>query len=85
MEEYSKATINQIARTAGHVAGIKKMMEAGRSHYDVLTQLSAVKAEITSLSKRIMKERLQEDIERAIQSGDEAAIAELSAAIDTLL
>lgn len=82
---YSKTVANRIARTIGHAAAIKRMLEEGREYYDVLVQISAVKAELESMSKLIIKEQLRTEIESAVKENDEQSIERLTASIDKLL
>ncbi len=82
---YSKTVANRIARTIGHTAAIKRMLEEGREYYDVLVQISAVKAELESMSKLIIKEQLRTEIESAVNENDEQSIERLTASIDKLL
>lgn len=83
--EHSKAAINRLSRAIGHLNAVKTMVENGRDCSEVLIQLSAVKAEIASLSKLILKDHLDHCIVDAIKCDDENKIAELKAAIDKLL
>ena len=60
------------------------MIEDGRDCSDVLIQLSAVRAEITNLSKVILKDHIDHCIVDAVKANDETTINDLKGAIDKL-
>ena len=64
---------------------MKKMIEDGRDCSDVLIQLSAIKSEITGVSKVILKDHIDHCIVDAVKENDEDAIEHLKGAIDKLL
>jgi len=84
-EEYSKSVTNRLARTTGHISAIKRMVDEGKGYYEVLMQLSAVKAEVASISKLIIKEQLERNVEIATQTGDKRPLNELTTVMDRLL
>ena len=83
--EHKKAVINRMSRAIGHMNAIKKMIEEGRDCSDVLIQLSAVKAEISGVSKVILKDHLDHCIVDAVKDNDEKSIENLKGAIDKLI
>ncbi len=83
--EYKKAILNRISRALGHFNSIKKMVEDDRDCSDILIQLSAVKAEVVSISKVILKDHLDHCIVDAVKGNDEEAIEKLKGAIDKLV
>ena len=74
-----------MARAIGHMNAVKKMIENGRDCTDVLIQLSAIRAEITAVSKVILKDHVDHCIVDAVKENDEEAIDNLKGAIDKLL
>lgn len=84
-EANTKAVLNRISRSAGHLGGIKKMIEDGRDCKDILIQLYAVRAEITAVSKFILKDHIDNCVTSAVKENDEAVIAKLKETIDILL
>ena len=82
---HTRAVVNRLSRAIGHLGAIKKMVEAGRDCGEVLVQLSAVKAQLTGVSKVILKDHLDHCIADAVREGDEQTIQNLKAAIDKLL
>ena len=83
--EQTKAVLNRMSRAIGHMNAVKKMIEDGRDCSDVLIQLSAIKSEITGVSKVILKDHIDHCIVDAVKENDEDAIENLKGAIDKLL
>jgi len=83
--EHTKAVLNRMSRAIGHMNAVKKMIEEGRDCSDVLIQLSAIRSEITNVSKVILKDHIDHCIVDAIRENDETAIANLKGAIDRLI
>ena len=83
--EHTKAILNRMSRAIGHMNAVKKMIEDGRDCSDVLIQLSAIKSEITGVSKVILKDHIDHCIVDAVKENDENAIENLKGAIDKLL
>ena len=83
--EHTKAVLNRMSRAIGHMNAVKKMIEDGRDCSDVLIQLSAIKSEITGVSKVILKDHIDHCIVDAVKDNDEKTIEHLKGAIDKLL
>lgn len=83
--EHTKAVLNRMSRAIGHMNAVKRMIEEGRDCSDVLIQLSAIRSEITNVSKVILKDHLDHCIIEAVKENDEQAIADLKGAIDKLI
>lgn len=83
--EHTKAVLNRMSRAIGHMNAIKTMVENGRDCSDVLIQLSAVRAEITNVSKVILKDHIDHCIVDAIKQNDENTMNSLINAIDKLI
>ena len=52
----TKAVLNRLSRTIGHLEAVKRMVEDGRDCSEVLIQLSAVKSAINNTGKVILKD-----------------------------
>jgi DNA-binding FrmR family transcriptional regulator len=65
----TKAVIDQLARTAGHVTSIKRMVEEGRSCPDVLIQLAAVRASIDRAAKIVLEDHVESCLRGAASNG----------------
>jgi DNA-binding FrmR family transcriptional regulator len=85
MHENQKAVLNRMSRAIGHMNAVKKMIEENRDCSEVLIQLSAVRSEITSVSKVILKDHLDHCIVDAVRENDEESLIRLKGAIDKLL
>ena len=83
--EHTKAVLNRMSRAIGHMNAVKKMIEDGRDCSEVLIQLSAVRSEITNVSKIILKDHMDHCIVEAVKANDEASVEALKGAIDKLL
>ena len=83
--KHSKAVINRLARSVGHLSAVKKMVEEGRDCSEVLIQLSAVKAEIAAAERVVLKDHLEHCIADAIIQNDEETIGNLMSAIDKII
>ena len=83
--EHTKAVLNRLSRAIGHLNSVKTMVENGRACSEVLIQLSAVRSEITNLSKVILKDHIDHCIVDAVKQDDESAIDNLKEAIDNIL
>ena len=83
--KHTKAVLNRMSRAIGHMNAVKKMIEDGRDCSDVLIQLSAIKSEITGVSKVILKDHIDHCIVDAVKENDEDTIEQLKGAIDKLL
>lgn len=65
----TKAVIDQLARTAGHVTSIKRMVEEGRDCPDVLIQLAAVRAAIDRAARIVLEDHIESCLRDAATNG----------------
>ena len=82
---HDKAMINRLSKSIGHLQSIRTMIENGKDCSEVLIQLAAVRGEIMSTGKAILKEHLSHCIIDAIEKKNTQKIEELKKAIDSLL
>jgi len=52
--------VSRLSKIEGHVRGIKKMAEEGRSCEDLLLQVSAVKSAINNVGRVILEDYLED-------------------------
>ena len=72
------ALLKRLNRIEGQVRGIHRMIDEDRYCVDVLTQVSAVKSALDSLSMQLLESHANGCIKQAIESGQgDAAISEL--------
>ena len=78
----TKEVLNRLSRAAGHLEAIKRMVEEGEDCSKVLVQLAAVKSAVNNTGKLILKDHIQHCITEAVETGNQKALDDLSAAID---
>lgn len=83
--EHTKDVLNRLSRAIGHLESVKAMVENGRNCSEVLIQLAAVRAAINNTGKIILKDHINHCIVDAVQTGDQKALDDLSAAIDKFM
>lgn len=83
--KHTQMVLNRLSRAIGHLEGVKKMVGEDRDCSEVLVQLSAARASITSLGKLVLKEHIATCVVDAVEHGDQARIDELNAAIAQFL
>lgn len=65
----TKAVIDQLARTVGHVTSIKGMVENGRDCSDVLVQLAAVRSAIDRAARIVLEDHIESCLRDAATTG----------------
>lgn len=83
--EHTKSVMNRLARAAGHLEYVRKMVDAGQDCTDVLMQLAAVKSALNNTAKIILKDHIEHCIVDAVACNDEGAIADLNKAIERFM
>lgn len=83
--EHTKAVIDRLSRSIGHLEKVRRMVEAGEDCSKVLVQLSAVKASINSTGKLILKDHISHCVVDAIEHGDHDTLDALNEAIDQFI
>ncbi|ASQ30295.1 transcriptional regulator, FrmR family [Campylobacter avium LMG 24591] len=82
---HDRAMINRLSKSIGHLESIKRMIENGRDCSEVVVQLAAVRGEISSTAKAILKEHLSHCILQALEDKNEKKIDEFKKAMDAFL
>lgn len=81
-----EAVDHRLARIEGHVAGVRRMWQAGRPCHEVLLQLAALRSSIEGAAKVIMREHVESCIGKAVEEGrGEEAVEDLVRAMERLL
>ena len=83
--EHTREVVNRRSRAIGHLESVKRMVENGRDCSEVLVQLAAVRAALSSTSRLILKDHIDHCIVHAVEMNDMEAIRDLENAIDKLL
>ncbi len=79
----TKQVINRLSRAIGHLESVKSMVENGRDCTEVLVQLAAVRAALTSTAKVILKDHMEHCL-REDNNAEEQLLA-LNEAIDKFM
>lgn len=82
---HTKAVLNRLARAAGHLEYVRRMVEEGQDCTDVLMQLAAVRSALNNTAKIILKDHIEHCIVDAVASNDEEAISDLNRAIERFM
>ncbi|ADM10803.1 hypothetical protein PB2503_00170 [Parvularcula bermudensis HTCC2503] len=69
-DETKAAAIKRLARIEGQVRGVAKMVDGDRYCIDVVRQVQAIKAALTSLEKVVLDDHLGTCVEHALGSDD---------------
>ena len=83
--EEIRAIVNRLSRSIGHLEKVKRMVENGDDCADVLIQLSAVRAALTSTGRLLLKEHLEHCVVEAMHEGDKEALDKVNKAIDQFM
>ena len=85
VHENQKAVINRLARAAGHLEKVKRMVEEGCDCSEVLVQLAAVRSAIDNTGKVILQDHIRHCMVDAVAAGDMEAIEDLCEAVDKFM
>lgn len=79
----NEKVLSRLSRIEGQIRGVKDMVSDGRRCEDIIIQLSAVNAAITSTAKEILNDHISHCVVDAIKSGNgDEAVDNLIEAID---
>lgn len=81
-EKEQKKLINRLNRIEGQVRGIKNMVENDVYCIDIITQVSATSAALSSFGKELLGEHIKTCVVNDIKNGSSQKVDEL---VDTLL
>lgn len=83
--QQTRAIVNRLKRSIGHLDKVRRMVEDGEDCADVLIQLSAVKSEINNTGKLILKQHMEHCIVEAVRENDQTSIDKMNEAIDRFM
>lgn len=72
----------RLARAAGHLEAVRRMLEEGRDCTEILIQLSAVRSAINNAGKLLLKDHMEHCVADAVAQGDTKALEKLGEALD---
>ncbi|MCR5732746.1 MAG: metal-sensing transcriptional repressor [Sphaerochaetaceae bacterium] len=73
--EYKKL-VNRLSRIEGQLRGVRKMLEEDAYCIDILTQVAATNAALSSLSREILSRHIHTCVIRDIKEGNDQASAD---------
>lgn len=82
--DFKKKLSNRLRRIEGQVRGIQKMVEDDVYCDDIITQISAIRSALASVSKELFEAHLNSCILEQIQSGSPTILDELKKTIDRM-
>ena len=85
IHDNQKAVLNRLARAAGHLERVRRMVEEGYDCSEVLVQLAAVRSALDNTGKVILQDHIRHCMVDAVEAGDEAAVDELCEAVNKYL
>lgn len=59
-EPYSRSIQNRMARVAGHLTRVKRMIDEGEDYTRVVMQLSAVRSSLASLTNELLLDQMDQ-------------------------
>ena len=71
----------KVIKIEGQIRGIGKMIDNNAYCVDLLTQISAVKSALGSLSRIILENHIQTCVAEGVKQGDKSVIEELNGLI----
>ena len=83
--EQIRKVINRLSRSIGHLQKVRAMVEDGEDCSDVLIQLSAVRAELGSTGRLLLKEHMEHCIVDAVRENDLASVEKIGQVIDQFM
>lgn len=84
-DEELKALKNRLKRIEGQVRGISGMLEADAYCVDILTQVSAVQAAISSFSTELLSQHIRTCVADDIKNGSDERVDELVGVVERLM
>lgn len=64
-------TLNRLARIAGQVQGVRRMVEEKKYCIDIVTQIQAVRSALRSVEIQILRKHMHHCVSDAFASGDQ--------------
>lgn len=84
-EEELRALKNRLKRIEGQIRGISGMLESDAYCIDILTQVSAAQAAISSFSKELLSQHIRTCVADELKNGNQASVDELVGAVERLM
>lgn len=82
---HTKAVLNRLSRSIGHLESVKKMVEDGRDCSEVLIQIAAVRSAVNNIGKLILKDHINSCLVTLHNPEDQAVLDSLNDAIEKFI
>lgn len=84
-DEALRSLENRLSRIEGQVRGVKKMLHEDAYCTDILTQVAAIQAALTSFEKELLTRHIKGCVVTDIKSGSDEAVDDLIVTLQKLL
>ena len=84
-EEEYKTLINRLSRIEGQVRGVRKMVENNAYCVDILTQVSAIQAALSSFNRELLSNHIRTCVMNDIKNGNDEIVDELVQTLQKLM
>lgn len=84
-DEALRCLENRLSRIEGQVRGIKKMLHEDAYCTDILTQVAAIQAALTSFEKELLVRHIRGCVVKDIKAGSDEAVDDLVVTLQKLL
>lgn len=84
-DEALRCLENRLSRIEGQVRGIKKMLHEDAYCTDILTQVAAIQAALTSFEKELLARHIRGCVVKDIKAGSDEAVDDLVVTLQKLL
>ena len=84
-EDEHKRLINRLSRIEGQVRGIKRMVEEDAYCIDILTQLAAIKASLSSFTSELLFEHMRSCVKNDVVKGNDDLLEEAISTMQKLM
>ena len=67
--QQTRAVLNRLSRTEGHVRAVRRMVEEGRDCADVLIQLAAIRSAVDRVARLVLEDHVESCLRQAVSNG----------------
>ena len=83
---HTEAVARRLARAAGHLDGVRRMVEEGRDCPEILIQLAAVRAALDATARLVLADHMESCVREAAHDGDaDQAWTDLQRALESFI
>jgi DNA-binding FrmR family transcriptional regulator len=67
--QQTKAVLNRLSRTEGHLRAVRRMVEEGRDCAEVLIQLAAIRSAVDRVARVVLEDHVESCLRQAASNG----------------